>query len=76
MVSKYVTISVPREVKELLAKRKGKSEWGEFLLELYKKAEYARMKESFDELRRQLTEEELNEIERASREFRERFKLE
>lgn len=74
-MSKYVTISVPREVKELLAKKKGKSEWGEFLLELYMRAEHARMKESFNKLREVLSEEELDEIEKASKEFRERFKI-
>lgn len=74
-MSKYVTISVPREVKELLARKKGGNEWGKFLLELYMRAEYAGMKESFDELRRQLIEEELDEIARSSKEFREGFKL-
>lgn len=33
------------------------------------------MKESFDELRKLLTEEELSEISRASKEFREKFKM-
>ncbi|MDH5806769.1 MAG: hypothetical protein QXW62_03030 [Candidatus Methanomethylicaceae archaeon] len=74
-MNKYATISVPREVKELLAKKKGKDDWGKFLLELYMKAEYARMKESYDELRKVLTEEELSEILKTSEEFRERFRL-
>ncbi|MEM2322823.1 MAG: antitoxin VapB family protein [Desulfurococcaceae archaeon] len=74
-MNKYVTISVPREVKELLARKKGRKDWGEFLLELYMRAEYARMKEGFEKLKELLTEEELSEIVKASEEFRERFKL-
>jgi len=74
-LNKYVTISVPREVKELLARKKGKKDWGDFLLELYMRAEYARMKEGFERLKELLTEEELSEIVKASEEFRERFKL-
>jgi len=74
-LNKYVTISVPREVKELLARKKGRKDWGEFLLELYMRAEYARMKEGFEKLKELLTEEELSEIVKASEEFRERFKL-
>ncbi|MDH5816707.1 MAG: antitoxin VapB family protein [Thermosphaera sp.] len=74
-MNKYVTISVPREVKELLARKKGKKDWGDFLLELYMRAEYARMKEGFERLKELLTEEELSEIVKASEEFRERFKL-
>ncbi|MEM0105729.1 MAG: hypothetical protein QXS42_02030 [Zestosphaera sp.] len=74
-MSKYVTISVPREVKELLARKKGKSGWGKFLFELYMRAEYARMRESFNKLREVLDEEELNESEKASKEFRERFRI-
>ncbi|MEM1528027.1 MAG: hypothetical protein QXZ48_08995 [Zestosphaera sp.] len=74
-MNKYVTISVPREVKELLARKKGRKDWGKFLLELYMRAEYARMKEGFEKLKELLTEEELSEIVKASEEFRERFKL-
>lgn len=74
-MSKYVTISVPRDVKELLARKKGNKDWGSFLLELYVMAEHARKRESFNELRELLSDEELDEILKASKEFRERFKL-
>ncbi|MBS7641428.1 MAG: hypothetical protein QXJ19_07770 [Candidatus Bathyarchaeia archaeon] len=36
---KYVTISVPADVKRVLERAKGKREWREFLLSLYVKAE-------------------------------------
>lgn len=74
-MGKYVTISVPREVKELLAKKKGDKDWGRFLLELYMQAESARREESFNKLRELLSEEELDEIAKVSIEFRERFKI-
>jgi len=44
---KYATISVLREVKELLEKEKGKRGWSEFLLELYKEAKYSKAKKAF-----------------------------
>ncbi|MEM4481528.1 MAG: antitoxin VapB family protein [Desulfurococcaceae archaeon] len=74
-MSKYVTISVPREVRELLSKKKGSKDWGQFLLELYMRAENARMKESFNKLKELLSDDELDEIMRTSEEFRERFRL-
>lgn len=74
-MSKYATISVPKEVRELLARKKGRKEWGEYLLELYTMAERARVAEGLGELRKLLTEAELDEILRASKEFREGFRL-
>lgn len=74
-MSKYATISVPKEVRELLARKKGRKEWGEYLLELYAMAERARVAEGLGELRKLLTEAELDEILRASKEFREGFRL-
>lgn len=68
-------MSVPKDVKEILARKKGKSDWGEFLLELYMRAEYARMKENYDELRKLLSAEELDGILESSREFRERLRI-
>lgn len=50
----------------MLARKKGK---------IYMRAEYARMRESFNKLREVLSEEELNKIEKASKEFRKRFKI-
>jgi predicted CopG family antitoxin len=72
---KYVTISVLREVKELLEKEKKGRDWSQFLLELYREAKASRARMAFEELRRLLDEEDLEEIARSSREFREGFKL-
>ncbi|MCD6369153.1 MAG: hypothetical protein J7L38_05065 [Thermoproteales archaeon] len=73
---KYATISVLRKVKEILEKEKKKNrDWSEFLLELYKEAKTARARTAFEELRRLLNENDLEEILRASREFRKGFRL-
>jgi len=74
-VKKYVTISVLREVKELLEKEKKNRDWSEFLLELYREAKLYRAKSAFEELRRLLDEKELENIIRSSEEFRRRFKF-
>jgi len=72
---KYVTISVLREVKELLEKEKGDRDWSMFLLELYREAKISRAKRAFEELRRLLDEKDLKDIVRSSLEFRRGFKL-
>ncbi|RLE66028.1 MAG: hypothetical protein DRJ47_03430 [Thermoprotei archaeon] len=72
---KYATISVLRKVKEILEKEKKNRDWSEFLLELYKEAKTARARTAFEELRRLLNENDLEEILRASREFRKGFRL-
>ena len=72
-MGKYVTISVPADVKRLLEKVKGKDEWGKFLLNLYAEAKRLKSKKAFDELASTLTDEDLKAIVESSREFRERF---
>lgn len=72
---KYVTISVPAEVKRLLERAKGRREWGEFLLGLYKEVETLRGRRAFEELAKILTSKDLEAITESSREFRERLKL-
>mgnify|MGYP000565989393 CR=1 FL=1 len=72
---KYVTISVPVEVKETLEKAKGDEEWGKFLLNLYIEANRMRSEKAFKELTEILTEEDLKSIIESSREFREVFTL-
>ncbi len=74
-MKKYVTLSVLREVKELLEREKGEKGWSEFLLELYREARSLRARAAFEELRRLLNEEDLEEILESSREFRRGFKL-
>ena len=74
-MSRYATISVLREVKELLEKEKGNRDWSEFLLELYREAKMSRARAAFEELRHLLSDEDLENIAKASREFREGFRL-
>ncbi len=72
-MSKYVTISVPAEVKERLEKAKGNKEWGEFLLELYTERRLLKSKKAFEELASLLTDEDLKSMAESSEEFREKF---
>ena len=72
---KYVTISILREVKEILEREKKNRDWSEFLLELYREAKMARTRMAFEQLRRMLNDKELDEILAATGEFRERFDL-
>jgi hypothetical protein len=64
-----------REVKELLERDRGGSDWSEYLLRLYNEVKELRARLALEELRRLLSDEELDEILRSSREFRERFRL-
>ena len=74
-MSRYSTISVLREVKELLEREKGDKDWSNFLLELYRETRASKSRSAFERLRQLLTEEDLNSIERSSGEFREGFEL-
>jgi len=74
-LSRYATISVLREVKELLEREKGSKDWSSFLMELYREARASRARAAFEKLKQLLTGEDLDRIERSSREFREGFKL-
>lgn len=71
----YATISVLREVKELLEKEKKDRDWSSFLLELYREAKASRSGRAFEELKRLLGEEDLKEALKSSEEFRREFKL-
>jgi len=72
-LGKYVTISVPADVKRLLEKVKGRDEWGKFLLNLYAEVKRLKSKRAFEELASTLTEEDLKAILESSKELRERF---
>ena len=74
-MSKYATISVPIEVKRKLKELKGEREWGDFLLDLCTEGQRLKGKKAFEELRKLLTEEDLEAIRKSSKEFRENFKL-
>jgi len=72
-LGKYVTISVPADVKRLLEKVKGRDEWGKFLLNLYAEVKTLKSKRAFEELASTLTDEDLKAILESSKELRERF---
>jgi hypothetical protein len=72
-LTKYATISVPADVKNLLEKAKGKEEWGEFILNLYTETRRLKSKKAFKELTEILTEEDLKTMTESSKDFRERF---
>jgi hypothetical protein len=72
-LTKYTTISVPADIKNLLEKAKGKEEWGEFILNLYTETQRLKSKKAFEELTEILTDEDLKIITESSKEFRERF---
>jgi len=72
-LGKYVTISVPAEIKKILEEAKRDNEWGEFLLNLYAEVKRLRSEEAFKQLARTLTDEDLKAIIKSSKEFRERF---
>jgi predicted CopG family antitoxin len=72
-LGKYVTISVPVDIKKVLEEAKGENEWGEFLLNLYAEVKRLRSEEAFKQLARTLTDEDLKAIIESSREFRKRF---
>ncbi|MCW3994189.1 MAG: hypothetical protein NWE85_06480 [Candidatus Bathyarchaeota archaeon] len=72
-MGKYVTISVPAEIKKILEEAKRDNEWGEFLFNLYAEVKRLRSEEAFKQLVRTLTDEDLKAIIESSKEFRERF---
>jgi len=74
-LSKYVTISVPVNVKKRLEKLKGDMDWGEFLLKLCDEYERFSREKAFLELVELLDEKDLEHIEKASKEFRKNFRL-
>jgi predicted CopG family antitoxin len=72
---KYSTISVPEEVKQTLEKNKGDKEWGEYLLELYQKAEEEQRHRAIERISEILSEEDFENMRKSSTKFREDFKI-
>ena len=75
MMKKYVTISVPANVKKQLQNAKGKKEWGEFLLEMCNTGQQAKSKKAFEELTKLVTKKDLETMTESSKDFREKFSL-
>ncbi len=74
-MSKYSTISVPEDVKQTLEKNKGDREWGEYLLELYQKAEEEKRYRAMEKISEILSEEDFENMRESSTRFREDFKI-
>jgi len=72
---RYVTISVPEDVKKILEKAKGREDWGSFLLRMYREYEKLKRMMAFRELKKILTDDDLRSIESSMKEFRRNFKL-
>jgi predicted CopG family antitoxin len=68
---KYSTISVPEEVKQTLEKNKGDKEWGEYLLDLYQKAEEEQRHRAIERISEILSEEDFENMRKSSTRFRE-----
>jgi predicted CopG family antitoxin len=74
-LKKYATISVLKDVKEVLGKEKGDRDWSNFLLGLLTELKELRARVAFEELRRTLDAEDLERILKSSEEFRKGFTL-
>jgi hypothetical protein len=74
-MKKYATISVSRELKEKPTEEKGTRDWSTFLLELLREVKELKTKTRVEELRQLLSDKDLEEIEKSSKVFRERFAL-
>ena len=72
---KYATISVLKDIKEVLEKEKGDRDWSNFLLGLLIELKELRARIAFEELRRTLNAEDLERILKSSEEFRKGFAL-
>ena len=71
----YATISVPREVKEELNEMRRGREWGDFLLAMSRETKELKSRRALARLATVLSDEDLDAIEKSSREFREGFSL-
>ncbi len=74
-MSRYQTISVPENVKNALEGEKGEKEWGDFLIGILNEAKDARRMKAAQRLRELLTDEDLDKMREASREFKGGFEL-
>jgi hypothetical protein len=74
-MGKYASISVPIEVKQHLKLIKGDRTWGEFLSDASNECRVLRGEEAFEELRRLLSDEDLEAIRESSKDFRKNFVL-
>ena len=74
-LNKYVTISVPVEVKKRMERLKGNMGWGEFLLKLCEEYERLKREKKFRELVKVFEGLNIEHVEKESKLFRENFVL-
>ena len=74
-MGKYSTISIQEEIKQKLEQNKGNKEWGEYLMELYQKAEEEKRRNALEKIRDILSEEDYENMKKSSEKFREGFRL-
>lgn len=72
-MSRYSTISVPEKIKQILEENKGERDWGEYLLELYTKAEEEKKRQALEKITSLLTDEDFENMKKSSEKFREDF---
>jgi hypothetical protein len=72
-MSRYSTISVPEKIKQTLEENKGERDWGEYLLELYTKAEEEKKRQALENISSLLTEEDFENMKKSSEKFRQDF---
>lgn len=73
---KYVTISVPKDIKERLEEDKSPEEdWGEYLARIYDEWRGFKGMKAFEKLEECLDEEDWDAIERSHKAFKDEFKF-
>ena len=74
-MARYSTISVPEKIKQALEKNKGEKEWGEYLMELYNKADMEKRRRALEKIGEILSEEDYKHMKESSERFKEEFRL-
>lgn len=74
-MGEYETISVKKGVKAAIEDEKGDRAWGEYIVYLYNEAKEAKRMKAAQRLRELLTDNDMEKMREASREFRENFEL-
>lgn len=74
-MKEYATISVLKDVKEMLEKEKGDRDCSDYLLSLVTELKELKARIAFEELRRSLDPEDIERASKSSEEFRRGFVL-
>ncbi len=76
MSEETTTITVKKNVKELLETGKGSKDWSSFLAELYSEWSARRSRRALSKLRELLTDEDIDRIAESSKKFRKELSFE